>query len=66
MIRPTEKPTVKILGEDGNAFAIIGKVKEALKKAGADEEYILRYQKDAMSKDYSNLLMVTMDYVLVN
>ena len=66
MIRPTEKPTVKILGMDGNAFAIIGRVQKALKEAGADEEYIARYQKDAMSGDYTNLLMVTMDYVLVN
>lgn len=63
---PIEKPTVKLLGEDGNAFAIIGKVQEALHKAGADEEYIKLYNREAMSGDYSNLLMVTMDYVNVN
>jgi hypothetical protein len=66
MIRPTEKPVVKILGMDGNAFAIIGRVQKALKEAGADEEYVTQYQQEAMSGDYSNLLMVTMDYVNVN
>lgn len=63
---PIEKPTVKLIGEDGNAFAILGKVKAALHKAGADEEYIKLYNQEAMSGDYSNLLMVTMDYVNVN
>lgn len=66
MIRPTQKPVVKILGMDGNAFSIIGRVQKALKEAGADEEYITQYQQEAMSGDYSNLLMVTMDYVNVN
>lgn len=33
---PFEKPTVKLIGEDGNAFSIMGHVKKALKRAGAD------------------------------
>lgn len=66
MMEPKEKPTVKLLDTNGNAFAIIGLVQKALRQAGADEEYITRYQQEAMSGDYSNLLMVTMDYVNVN
>ena len=66
MKEPKEKPTVKLLGLDGNAFLILGRVEGALRKAGADEEYISQYQREAMSGDYSNLLMVTMDYVNVN
>ena len=65
MTGPKEKPTVKLIGTNGNSFAIIGRVKEALLKAGADKEYIFKYQDEVMSGDYNNLLCVTMDYVHV-
>jgi hypothetical protein len=65
MTEPTEKPTVKLIDTDGNAFSIIGRVKEALRKAGADKEYVFRYQEEAMAGTYDNLLCVTMDYVHV-
>jgi hypothetical protein len=63
MTEPTEKPTVKLIDTDGNAFSIIGRVKKALFKAGADKEYVHRFQEEAMAGDYDNLLCVTMDYV---
>lgn len=66
MMEPKVKPTVKLIDTSGNAFAILGRVQKALKEAGADEEYITRYQQEAMRSDYNNLLMVTMDYVNVN
>ena len=50
---------------NGNAFAIIGLVKNALLKAGADNEYVDKYLKEAMFGDYDNLICVTMDYVHV-
>lgn len=62
---PDTKPTVKLINTDGNAFAIIGRVTKALVKAGADKEYVDKYQKEVMSGDYDNLLCVTMDYVNV-
>jgi len=62
---PSSKPKVRLIGEDGNAFPILGKVKQALRKAGADQEYIEKYLKEAMSKDYNHLLAVTMEYVEV-
>ena len=65
MTGPKEKPTVKLIDTNGNTFAIIGRVKDALLKAGADKEYILKYQDEVMSGDYNNLLCVTMDYVHV-
>lgn len=58
-----KKPVVKLIGTDGNAFAIMGRVTSALKKAGYDSNYIDKYRKEAMSGDYDNLLFVTMDYV---
>jgi hypothetical protein len=65
MIGPKEKPTVKLIDTNGNSFAIIGRVKKALLDAGADKEYVLKYQNEVMSGDYNNLLCVTMDYVHV-
>nr|BDD44500.1 hypothetical protein 5 [Desulfobacteraceae bacterium] len=62
---PLEKPVVKLIDTNGNAFAIIGRVRDALIKAGADKEYVRQYQLQAMSGDYDNLLCVTMDYVHV-
>ena len=33
-----EKPTVKLVGEDGNAFMIMGRVSKALKRAGQEDK----------------------------
>ena len=60
---PLTKPAVTLVGEDGNAFAIMGSVKKALRQAGADQEYINRYLNAATSGDYDHLLVVSMKYV---
>lgn len=65
MKAPTSKPTVKLIGQDGNAFSVMGNVKRALKRAGADREYIDQYLEEAMSGDYNHLLTVSMKYVNV-
>jgi len=57
-----EKPTVKLTGEDGNAFAIMGTVAKALKKAGFSKEHIAEYYEESSSGDYDNLLRVAMKY----
>jgi len=57
---------VQLVGEDGNAFAIMGRVTKAMKRAGISKEEIDNYRKDAMSGDYNNLLAVTMDWVTAN
>ena len=58
-----EKPTVKLIGEDGNAFVILGRITAALRKAGYKEEYIEKYQEESMSGDYDNLLVTATKYV---
>jgi hypothetical protein len=63
MKAPKEKPKVKLSGEDGNAFVILGRVIRALRKAGADKEYIDKYRKEATSGNYDNLLCITIEYV---
>ena len=65
MKAPITKPSVKLIGQDGNAFAIMGNIKRALKHAGADKEYIDEYLKEATSGDYNHLLIVSMKYVHV-
>jgi hypothetical protein len=54
---------VKLVGEDGNAFAIMGRVVHAMKRAGipkADQDV---YTNEATSSDYAHLLVVTMQTV---
>ena len=63
MIAQETKPTVKLAGHDGNAFSIMGRVRSALLKAGADREYIDQYFSEATFEDYDNLLVVSMKYV---
>lgn len=54
--------TVKLVGSDGNAFALISKVAKALKRAG--KEY-REFQDEAMSGDYDYLLQTCLKYVNV-
>ena len=57
------KPSVRLVGEDGNAFSIMGRVTRALRKAGYSSDDVSEYKRDAMSGDYNNLLSVTMRWV---
>ena len=59
------KVKVQLVGQDGNAFAIMGAVQSALKKAGVDKDTISDYLAEAMAGDYNNLLRVTMKWVVV-
>lgn len=53
---------VQLVGEDGNAFAIMGRVTQALKRAGHGD-VVKDFQAEAMSGDYNHLLATCMDYV---
>ena len=52
----------KLVGEDGNAFAIMGRVRGAMRKAKWTPEEIKQYTDAAMKGDYNHLLSVTMEY----
>lgn len=54
---------VKLIGTDGNAFAILGRVKDALKQGGQDKEFIDAFLKEATSGDYDHLLCTCMEVV---
>ncbi len=56
--------TVELLGQDGNAFMIMGLVQKALRRAGHGKE-VAAYIEEATSGDYDHLLSTTMDWVNV-
>ena len=59
------KPTVQLTGEDGNAFAIIGRVAKALRRAGYPDK-AAEWSKGAMScGSYDELLSLAFDYAEV-
>jgi len=57
---------VKLVGEDGNIFAILGRVSDAMRRAGCSKSDIDQYLKDATSGDYDNALRVTCQTVKVS
>jgi len=54
---------VRLSGTDGNAFSIIGKVAQALRRAGVSAEEQAAFRKAAMSADYDNVLVTAMRWV---
>ena len=59
------KPVCKLVGTDGNVFAIIGRVREALRRAGQAERASEFVQKAFRSGCYDEVLRLCMEYVEV-
>ena len=60
-----EKPACKLVGTDGNVFAIIGNVSRVLKRAGQSDK-ASEFQKRAMSSgSYDDVLALCFEYVEV-
>lgn len=57
---------VKLVGSDGNAFAVMGKVAGALRRAGVSQEERDQFFAEATSGDYNHLLQVCMEWVTVS
>lgn len=57
---------VKLVGKDGNAFAILGYVSEALRKKKVPQDEIDLFLKEATSGDYDNLLVTCTRWVSVS
>ena len=52
-----------LVGVDGNAYAIMGYVRTAMKRAKMTKEDIDAYIKDATSSDYNHLLVVSCEMI---
>ena len=59
------RPRVKLVGTDGNAFALMGRVAAAMRQAGISKEMIDAFFVEAKAEDYYNLLRVCMRYAEV-
>jgi len=57
------KVTMRLVGEDGNAFAILGRFQREAKAAGWTHEEIRAVMDEATSGDYDHLLAVMMAHV---
>jgi len=60
------KPKVKLVGHDGNAFAIMGKCHEAWRKAKLPEDEWVKIRTEMTSGNYDNLLQVACKYFEVS
>ena len=54
--------TVTITGQDGNAFAVLGRCREAARDAGLSDEEIAAFMDEAMAGDYDHLLQTAMSW----
>ena len=52
--------TVQLAGLDGNAFSILGRVSQALRRAGVDQAEIDAFMAEATRGDYDHLLQTVM------
>jgi hypothetical protein len=57
--------TVSLVGGDGNAFAILGAVKKALRRGGVDQAECDAFFDETTSGDYDHLLQTAMRWVEV-
>jgi hypothetical protein len=56
---------VSMVGEDGNAFAILGRVQKGLRDAGVEPEEVRAFVDEATAGDYDELLATVMRWVTV-
>jgi len=59
------KPSCKLVGTDGNVFAIIGCVQRALKQAGQDAQARKFVQRAFAAHSYDEVLRLCFEYVEV-
>ncbi len=59
------KPSVKLIGQDGNAFGILGACLKSAKRAGWTKDQIKTFQDEAMSGDYENVIATAYKYFKV-
>ena len=57
------KPMIKLVGEDGNIFSIMGRTSKALKRAGLRAEAAAYTERVTRCGSYDEALMITLEYV---
>jgi hypothetical protein len=59
------KPTCKLIGEDGNVFLIIGRVRKALRESGQEGRAREFVERAYRSGSYDEVLQLCLEYVEV-
>jgi hypothetical protein len=54
---------VRLVGEDGNTFAILARVSRALLRAGVSGDDVAAFKTEALSGDYNHALATVMEWV---
>lgn len=57
-----KRPVVKLVGEDGNALSIMGRVSKACRRAGWTNEQREALMTEMRAGDYNHLLCTAMDF----
>lgn len=57
---------VTLIGTDGNAFALLSKVRKALERHGVNKKEIEEFTKEATSGDYDHLLDTIDSWVVID
>ena len=61
-IKTPNRPKVKLVGTDGNAFELLGRCQQAARKAKWDKEVTAAVLDEAMAGDYDHLLATLVTY----
>ena len=56
------KINIPMVGEDGNAFAILGRVKRIMRRAGLPDSEWETFKAEATSGSYDNVLLTVMKW----
>jgi len=62
MSTKSDKPVVKLVGTDGNVFALIGKCSQSLKSVGKKDEAKEMSSRCFGAQSYSEALCIMMEY----
>ena len=65
-ITDRKKPHVTFVGEDGNAFSILGRARKAMRKVGWSSAEIAEFTDKAMAGDYVDLIGTVCNYCEVD
>jgi hypothetical protein len=63
MSEEVRKPEVRLVGEDGNVFVIIGRVAKALRRDGQPERAEEWMQRATSCNSYDEVLQLVFEYV---
>ena len=64
--KPEKLAKVKLVGTDGNAFALIGRCRTAGRRAGYTSEQLEAFCNEAMSGDYDHVIATCCDWFEVS